>query len=111
MAHFDIKGLEALSDNEKEEVSRILESSYEKIKRKTKVDFFLKLMIKAHSKVDKKERRNKDKKYGIRANISGTLRQFDASADDWDLHKAVHKVMQKLENEVEHVFHSSEQHA
>jgi hypothetical protein len=34
---------------------------------------------------------------------------FEASADDWDLRKTLHKTIVKLENEVEHAFHSSEQ--
>jgi ribosome-associated translation inhibitor RaiA len=108
MDNFQIKGLEELNEGERKELQEILKRSYEKLKRKTKIDFDLKVSIKAYSK--DKENLVKRKKYSIQATITGTIRQFDASADDWDLKKVVHKVMNALETEIEHAFHSSEQH-
>jgi hypothetical protein len=108
MENIQIKGIERLDEAEKSEVSRILESSYEKIKYKTKTDFILKISIKIYSK--DKENLVKRKKYSIQAGIFGATRDFEASAFDWDLNKAIHKVLNKLENEIEHKFHSSEQY-
>lgn len=104
---FAIKGVEDLSEEEKKEVNELLTNSYEKIKRKTKTDFILKVAIKTYGKeADKKDKR---KHFSIQASIAGATRGFEASADDWDIRKTMHRVMEKLENEVEHSFHSSEQ--
>jgi hypothetical protein len=111
MDKFQIKGIEDLSEAEKLELNKILQNSYEKIKRKTKVDFALKLVVKVYSKGESKDNKDKRKHYSIKAVISGTVRQFEASSDGWDLNKAVHISLEALENEVEHVFHSSEQHS
>ena len=110
MENIDIRGIEFLSENEKADVQKIVANSYEKIKRKTKVDFVLKLVIKAHSKGELAENKDKRKHYSIKATISGTVRAFEAGADDWELHKTLHMALDKLETEVEHTFHSSEQH-
>lgn len=108
MENINTKGLESLNENERFEVNKILTNSYEKLKRKTKTDFILKLVIKDFLKSgDKKDKR---KHYSIRAGISGSTRAFEASAENWDLNKAVHGAIEALENEVEHAFHSSEQH-
>jgi len=108
MANIQIKGVEELSESERQEVDKILQALYEKIKRKTKVDFLLKVSVKVYSK--DKENLVKRKKYSIQASVTGTVRQFEADSDDWDLHKAIHKALNALETEVEHAFHSSEQH-
>lgn len=105
---FALKGFESLKEEEKAEVNRILEASYEKIKRKTRTDFILKVVLKVYSKPGE-DGKDKRKKYSVQASISGSVRSFDASADDWDLNKTLHKVLIKLENEVEHAFHASEQ--
>jgi ribosome-associated translation inhibitor RaiA len=108
MNNLQLKGVDALSENEKKEVEEILNDSYEKIKRKTKTDFLLKVVVKGYSK--NPENKEKRKKYSVQAQISGAVRNFEASANDWDLRKVLHMVVQKLEQEVEHAFHSSEQH-
>jgi len=108
MEKFQIKGLEELREEERKELDEILKNSYEKLKRKTKVDFILKVSVKVYSR--DKENLVKRRKYSIQAAITGTVRQFDASSEDWDFNKAVHKAMNALETEVEHAFHASEQH-
>jgi ribosome-associated translation inhibitor RaiA len=105
--NIQIKGIEQLSEEERKAVEEILDNSYEKLKRRTKTDFLLKLAIKEYSK--NLDNKNKRKKYSIQAQISGDVREFEASADDWDLRKVLHKVFEKLDNEIEHAFHSSEQ--
>lgn len=110
MGNIDIKGTEFLNETEKADVQKIVNNAYEKIKRKTKVDFVLKLVIKAHSKGELKDNKDKRKHYSIKATISGMVRAFEAGADDWDLHKTLHMALDRIETEVEHVFHSSEQH-
>jgi len=108
MVNIGLTGVEDLNEAEKEEITRISEASYEKIKRKTKVDFFLGIVLKVHSKGDMNK---KKKHFSVKASISKTVRSFEAESDGWDLNKAVHQALNALETEVEHTFHSSEQHA
>jgi hypothetical protein len=93
MVNVQIKGIEVLSEMDKQDVQKIVDNSYEKIKRKTKVDFVLKLVIKTMTKEG--EKKDKSKHY---------------SSDGWDLHKVLHQALEKLENQAEHAFHSSDQH-
>ena len=108
MEGIEIKGIELLSEEEKWELNKELETYKEKLKRKTKSDFILKLVIKvySHNKGDEKDMR---KKYSLQAQIKGETHTFEASAVDWDFHKVMHKIFTKLINEVEHFYHSSEQ--
>lgn len=108
MANIQIKGVEALSEAERKEVDAILLVSYEKLKRKIRNDFLFKVVIKEYSK--NPENKEKRKKYSVQAQISGEVREFEANADEWDLKKVLYSVTQKLEHEIEHAFHSSEQH-
>lgn len=108
MENVEIKGAELLSDAEKQSLNQIIEKYSEKIKWKTKSEFSLKLSIKeyAHKKDDLDTKR---KKYSIDAQIKGQTHNFEASADDWEFNTAVRKVFIKLEQEIEHLYHSSEQ--
>ena len=108
MLNTEIKGLEYLNEIEKQDVQKIVDASYEKIKRKTKVDFLFKLVIKTI--VKEGEKKNKRKHYSIQASISGQVRPFEASSDGWDLHKVLHQAIERLEVQTEHAFHSSDQH-
>lgn len=103
-----IAGIEQLNNQEKEQAEKIIFASYEKIKRKTKIDFLFKIDIKIPSK--DKENLTKRRRYSINATISGAVRKFEADSVDWDLNKAVHMAVTKIENEVEHTFHTSQQH-
>ena len=109
MEGLEIKGIELLSESEKHELNKEVEKYAEKIKWKTKSDFVLKLVIKIHSKkADDKD--NKRKNFSLKAEIKGATHSVEANAADWDFNKCVHMVFDKLLNEVEHEYHSSEQH-
>lgn len=104
----EIRGIEFLNEEQKHELNKELEKYSEKIKWKTKSDFIIKLVIKEYAhKADDKD--NKRKKYSVQAQIKGETHSFEASADDWDFNKVVHKIFDKLLNEIEHFYHSSEQ--
>lgn len=108
MEGIEIKGIEFLNDAEKFELNKEVAKYSEKIKWKTKSDFILKLVIKIGSKkADDKD--NKRKRYSLKADIKGATHSFESNVEDWDFNKAVHKVFEKLINEVEHAYHSSEQ--
>ncbi len=108
MENIELKGIELLSEEERFELNKVIDNYKEKLKWKTKSDFVLKLVIKEYSNKieDKKDKR---KKYSIQGQIKGQTHTFEASAVDWDFNKTVHKIFNKLMNEVEHYYHSSEQ--
>ena len=103
-----IKGIELLSEQEKKEINYILEKSYEKLKWKIKSEFILKLTLKEHFL--EKENKDKRKKYSIILEISGVAKPLEAESSFWDLKKALHNVIEKIENEVEHRYHNGSQH-
>ncbi len=108
MEEIQIKGIETLSDAEKEALNGIIEKYKEKIKWKTKTDFSLKIIIKEYS-YKKDDLNTKRKKYSINIKLAGQTQNFEASSEDWDFNTAVRKAFDKLEHEIEHRFHSSEQ--
>ena len=97
------KGMELLSEKEKQIADRLLNEYYEKIKRQIKNDFTLKVNFKEY------EKDGKNKKYSIDAEIIFPGKKFSASDYDWDFARALHKVMIKFVNQIEHKFHISEQ--
>jgi ribosome-associated translation inhibitor RaiA len=107
MESIEIKGFENLSEAEKQELNKEIETYKDKIKWKTKSDFVLKLAIKSYNK--NPENKTKGKRYSIKAEVTGQTQTFEASAEDWDFNKTVHKIFDKLINEIEHRYHSSEQ--
>lgn len=99
-------GTEKLTEKEKFLVNKLLNEYYERIQRQLKNQIFLECNIKEHETTGKI---SKARKYSVHVKISGT-KVFEADYADWDLARAVHKTMNKLMNEIEHKFHSSEQH-
>ncbi len=104
MKEVEIKGLELLDEKEQETAERVLKDYYPKIQRTVKTP----LSLKVHIKEYKKE--GKGKKYSINAEarFSG-IKLLSSSSWDWDLARAIHKALIKLETEIEHKFHVSEQ--
>jgi len=103
-------GINQLTEKEKSLVNRLLNEYYLRIQRQLKNLTFLEFNTKEYEKTGKgKIEKNKAKKYSVHVKIFST-RVFEADYADWDLARAVHKVMNKLMNEIEHKFHASEQH-
>ena len=102
MENVTIKGINLLSEKEKQDAERIIEKAYEKIKWKIKKDFLLNIEIKEYSKSG--ENFDKRKKYSIHAEISGPVHIIEASAVEWEFNKTLHMVFNKLSVEVEHLF-------
>ncbi|MDO8528273.1 MAG: hypothetical protein Q7S06_00050 [Nanoarchaeota archaeon] len=96
------KGLELLSEKEQQIADKLIKEYYEKIKRQIKKDFKFRIHFKEYDKEGEK------KKYSINAEVLAS-KKFSASDYDWDFARALHKVMIKLVNQIEHAFHSSEQ--
>jgi len=108
MESLQIKGVECLTEIEKQELQRIADKHYEKIKRMLDNEFSLRVSIKAHSA--NKDAPNKRKKYSITINLSGEIPRIEADAFEWDFNKALNSAFAKVEHELEHRFHLKGKH-
>jgi ribosome-associated translation inhibitor RaiA len=107
MHKIQLNGIEPLTENEKKEVNSIVEKAAEKFDRELNNDFLLKIALKQSGAV--KDNPAKKKKYSVHAELSGAM-MFEASAEEWDLKKVLHMVIGKLDYEIEHKYHSTNQH-
>ncbi len=103
MKEVEIKGIEILDEKEKETADRILNDYFPKIQRAVKNPVSLKLHIKEYKK------EGKGKKYSISLEAGFSGKKLSSNSWDWDLARAIHKALIKIENEIEHRFHPSEQ--
>jgi hypothetical protein len=108
MVKFEIKGIEELEANQKEDVQKLVDKYIEKIGWSISNDFYLRLAIKVYSK--DKENKVKRKRYSLTAELSGEIPKILAGSEEWDLNKAVNRVFEKLLLEIEHKFHVSDKH-
>ena len=104
MNKIEIKGIELLDEEEKQIANKLFDGYYPKIERIAKNDLLLKVHIKEYDKDGKKS------KYSINAEAIFSGKMLSSSSWDYDLARAIHKSMKKLETEIEHKFHTSEQH-
>jgi len=98
----EIKNIEILTEEEREVTKKILSDYLKKIKRLVKDS----PKIKAHIKEYNKE--GKQKKFSINIDLHFSGRRLKSDAADWDLAKTLHKCMIKIQNEIEHIFHTSD---
>ncbi len=104
MEPIEINGIELLNDEEKKIANKLINEYYPKIQRQIKNTLSLRVHFKEY------EKQGKRKKYSINVEASSPTKEFDASSDDWDFARAIHKVFNKIINQIEHALHSSEQH-
>jgi ribosome-associated translation inhibitor RaiA len=92
-----------LTQDEKDLVILISEEFFEKLKRYSKkIDLF-----DVHLKCHKKEGNVKRYILGIRVVLDGN--DFDTDVEDYDLKEGIRKAIKKIQNEVEHRLHISDQ--
>jgi len=103
MEKITIKGAEQLTEEEKQITNKLLEEAYSKIQRMLKNDVFLQLIIKEHNKEGQRKR------YSLTLDLRSETIHFKAEADDWDFARTLHKIINKVKEEIEHKFHVSEQ--
>ena len=104
MELIQIVGLEQLEKSEKDDIKRLVNEHFTKIQRHLKNIEGIVLNIKEYNKEGKR------KKFSLHLRAIAPIHIFEADAVDWDLRRTVHKVFEKLENELEHHFHGSDQH-
>jgi len=97
------KGGENLTQDEKDLVIKVSEEFSEKLKRYLKkIDLF-----EVHLKCHKKE--GNTKRYILVIKISSDGMDFDTEVEDYDLNEGIRNAMKKIQNEIEHRLHSSDQ--
>ena len=104
MEHIQIVGLELLDKIEKEDIKKLAEEYFIKIQRQLKNIESVVIHIKEYNKEGNR------KKFSIHIRAIAPEHIFEADAADWDFKRTIHKVFKKLETELEHHFHGSDQH-
>ena len=97
------KGFEALTPKTKEDFQKLWEEYSKKIERKLKNVESCRIHIKEYSPGGKT-------KFSIHVLVTYAGKFMEADAADWDLNRTFHKVFTKIEEEIEHKFHVSDQH-
>jgi ribosome-associated translation inhibitor RaiA len=96
MEEIQIIGVDEVSEAEKDIINRLANEYYEKLKRALKNEISVRIHIKEHSKAGKRH------KSDIRVQLIAPTRRFDAQESDWDLAKALHKVFENIERQLQH---------
>ena len=104
MEEIVIENIEILTPEEKEISEKILAEYHKKLKRLIKDSPTLKVHIKEY-KTD-----GKGKKFSINTELSFSGKKMKSESVDWDLTRALHKAMVKLQTELEHKLHVSEKY-
>ena len=104
MKEVEIKNIEILTDEQKKISEKIIEEYFKKIKRVLKESPKVTVQIKEYKKEGNKGR------FSINANFFFAGKRIESDSMDWDLSKALHKAMIKIQNEIEYRFHISEEH-
>ncbi|RLG16092.1 hypothetical protein DRN69_01730 [Candidatus Pacearchaeota archaeon] len=104
MRQVEINGISLLNSHEKQIADKLLKEYYPKMQRQIKNIITLKIYIKEYKKEGKR------KKYNIDVEIKSSGKIFKANASDWDFSRTLHKVLNKIINEIEHKLYPSEQH-
>ena len=104
MGKISYKGLEILGEIDRKLIESICEAYFKKLGNKLNTDISMGLLLKEyHLKTSNKE-------FSVEATLN--LGSGNISADEigWDLSKVVHRVFEKIINQVEHRFHLSDKH-
>ena len=103
MINLEKIGFEVLTEKTRNEFQKLWEEYSEKIGRKLKNTESVRIHLKEYSPGGKT-------KFSIHALVSYAGKSIEADAFDWDLRRTFHKVFNKIEQEIEHMFHVSDQH-
>ena len=91
-----------LNDDEKEIVNARLESSFPKIVKKSGAITGFEIVIKKYHKEGRATH------YSIKTDLRINSRQIETNAEDWDLKRVMHDVLDKLLTRLEDEFHVKE---
>ncbi len=103
MINLQTKGFEILTEKTREDFRKLWTEYSAKIERKLKNAESFRIHIKEYSPGGKT-------KFSIHMLVSYAGKSIEADSSDWDLRRTFHKVFKKIEQEIEHKFHISDQH-
>jgi len=123
----NISGIDILDEKKKQIFNRLLNEYYPRIYRQIKNITVFEGNIKAYEKVapskgegpdggDKVRakgvfvKKGKDKKYSFSLKVVNPAGVFKADYADWDFTRVIHKVLNKMMNEIEGKLHSSDKY-
>ncbi len=107
MEAIQFSGLNDLGSEDQVRVKDLAAEYYEKIQRSLKNITSLQIRVKPYKTAGGD---GKKKKFSVNAKAIAPTAVLAASADDWDIARVMHKVMQDIEHEIQHRFHSDDQH-
>ena len=99
-----IKGIENLNEKEKSIVQNLVNKRFLKIERQTKNETSIKVVVKEY------EKEGNRKKYSVDLTVQSANNHFKSKDAGWDLAKSLNKALDKIQTEVEHKLHTSDQH-
>ena len=99
-----VKGIDLLSEKEKQLITHLLNEYSVRIQRQIKNITSFNFDLKKYEKTGKMQ------KFSVHARVKGLTGSFEADYGDWDLARTIHKVFNKLMNEIEKRLHISDQH-
>lgn len=103
MVELQTIGFEILTENTRNEFQKIFDENSKKIDRMLKDAESFRIRLKEHSKGGKT-------KFSIHALVSYGGKTMEAEASDFDLRRVFHSIFKKIEQQIEHSFHISDQH-
>ena len=103
MINLITKGFEILTGKTRDDFQKLWEEYSEKVERRLKNVESVRIHLKEYSPGGKT-------KFSIHALVSYAGKSMEAEASDWDLRRTFHRVFNKIEQEIEHKFHVSDQH-
>ncbi len=122
----NLHGTDKLTERQKQTLNRLLNEYYPRIYQQVKNLTIFECQIKYYKKVAPSKKENgkvlkkrkkgifvetgKDKKYSFNIRIVTPAGVFRASYADWDFTRTIHKVMNKILNEIESKLHSSDKY-
>ncbi|MBI4116997.1 hypothetical protein HY449_04615 [Candidatus Pacearchaeota archaeon] len=97
-------GFGVLEERDKKDFEKLFNEYSVKIQRKLKNISSSAIHLKEYEKDGLR------KKFSVHARIVAPTIIFEADAANWDFKRTLHKVFNKLEQEIEHKFHVSDEH-
>lgn len=94
-------GFDLLTETTKEQFDKIFAEHSGKIERRLKDVEYCRVMLKEYGQ-------GKRTKFSIHVLVSYAGKTVEADATEWDLRKTVHIAFNRIEQEIEHMFHVSD---
>lgn len=102
MINLQTIGFEILTPNTRNEFQKLFDEYSKKIGRRLKDTESFRVHLKEYNLGGKT-------KFSIHVLASYSGKTIEADAADWDLKRTIHKAFHKIEEQVEHLFHVSDQ--